>query len=74
MKWRLETRRGKAITAGTLEQVLTYLKYMVPDGDYSVVGPQLSIPARRHQGVVYPFDQWEGWQPGEAVKERRTDR
>jgi hypothetical protein len=34
MQWRLEDRRGRAITAGSLEQRLTCLKYTAPDGEY----------------------------------------
>ena len=56
MRWQLKRRRGKALAAGTLEQMLTYLKYMVPDGEYQLVGSELTIFARRHRGIVYPLE------------------
>jgi hypothetical protein len=55
MKWHLKNRQGKSIAAGTLEQMFTYLKHLVPDGEYQLVGSELTIPARRHRGeVIYP--------------------
>jgi hypothetical protein len=55
MKWQLKNRRDQRIAAGTLEQMFVYLKYLVPDGEYKLVGSDLNIPARRYHGkVVYP--------------------
>lgn len=71
MKWCIEDRKGRKIAAGTLEQMLSYLKFNLPDGEYVMVGPELRIPTRRHRGVLYPFDQWRGWAPAEAVNRKR---
>jgi hypothetical protein len=72
MTWRLETRRGRKIAAGTLEQMLTHLKYLLRDGEYRLVGSELTIPVRRYQGVVYPFDKWEGGPLAEVVNRYRS--
>jgi hypothetical protein len=69
-QWRLEDRRGTQIAAGTLEQMLTFLKCTVQDGEYQLVGPETTIMVRRHRGVVYPFDRWKGWQPWEVMNQR----
>jgi hypothetical protein len=72
MSWHLETRRGQKLATGTLEQMLTYLKYMLQDGEYRLIGDEVDIPVRRHRGVVYPFDRWEGWSPAEVVKQLQS--
>jgi hypothetical protein len=69
MNWRLENRRGQRIASGTLEQMLFYLKHLVRDGDYELLGTQITILVRRHQGVVNPFDRWKGWRPGSCAEE-----
>lgn len=71
MSWQLKSRRGRSIASGTLEQMLFYLKNMLPDGEYQLVGTELTIPVRRHQAVVYPFDKWKGWRPTEGVDRPR---
>jgi hypothetical protein len=58
MQWYLKSRTGKTMAAGTLEQMLTYLKYLVPDGEYQLVGSELTIRARRHRGLVYPLEEY----------------
>jgi hypothetical protein len=55
MKWRLSDRRGKVIATGTVEQMYDYLKSLLPDGEYQLVGSEISLPVRRYQGsIVYP--------------------
>ncbi len=73
MKWQLTDRRGKPIAAGTLEQMLAYLKFTVKDGEYRLVRGDTIINARRHQGTLYPFDHWEGYEPLERVHQRRRE-
>jgi hypothetical protein len=72
MKWRLTTRLGRPLAAGTLEQMLAYLKYTAKDGEYQLVRDDVTIPTMRHQGVLYPFDQWESFSPMEEVNRMRT--
>ena len=69
MKGKLTDRKGKPIAAGTLEQMLTYLKFMVKDGEYQLVHGDTTVSARRHQGTVYPFERWEGYLPMEQVQQ-----
>ena len=69
MKWKLTKRRGQGIAAGTLEQMLTYLKYSLPDGEYRLIHGERVIHTTRHKGILIPFDQWEGFAPMEVVKE-----
>ncbi|HLW64198.1 MAG TPA: hypothetical protein VKS79_02690 [Gemmataceae bacterium] len=69
MEWKLTKRRGQRIAAGTLEQMLTYLKYTLPDGEYRLIHGDRVIRTTRHQGILIPFDQWEGFTPMEVVKE-----
>jgi hypothetical protein len=55
MKWHLKNRRGRTIASGTLKQMVTYLQHMVPDGEYQLVGSDVSVPTRRYLGqVIYP--------------------
>ena len=55
MTWQLQTRRGWTIATGTLQQMFMYLKSLVPDGEYRLVGSKLNIPARRWRGkIIYP--------------------
>ena len=68
MKWQLTNRRGRPITAGTLEQMLVYLKYTAKDGEYRLIHGETTIHTLRYQGTLYPFDQWEGYIPMEKVK------
>ncbi len=58
MQWHLKNRRGKTLAAGNLEQMCTYLKYLVPDGEYRLVGSEITIFARRHRGLVYPLEEF----------------
>jgi hypothetical protein len=69
MKWKLTKRRGQPIASGTLEQMLTYLKYTLPDGEYRLIHGDRVIRTTRHQGILIPFDQWEGSAPMEVVNE-----
>jgi hypothetical protein len=67
MQWQLKSRRGRGIASGTLAQMVYYLKFLLPDGEYQLEGSELTIPVRRYQGVVYPFDRWQGWRPAEGI-------
>jgi hypothetical protein len=71
MDWQLTNRRGIPLTAGTLEQVLYYLKFLVKDGEYRLVRGDTTVYTIRHQGILYPFDQWEGYTPMEVVQQLR---
>jgi hypothetical protein len=72
MKWKLTDRHGRPIAAGTMEQMLTYLKYTVKDGEYRLVRGETTIAALRYRGILYPFDQWEGYIPMEHVNRLRS--
>ena len=75
MNSKLTKRRGQPIAAGTLEQMLTYLKYTLPDGEYRLIHDDTVIRTTRHKGILIPFDQWEGFAPMEVVKElQRRER
>ena len=67
MKWQLTDRRGKPLAAGTMEQMLSYLKYTLKDGEYRMVRDDTTIYTLRYRGILYPFDQWEGYIPIEKV-------
>jgi hypothetical protein len=55
MKWHLKSRRGKTLASGSLEQMVLYLRHLVPDGEYQLAGAEVSIRTRRYQGkVIYP--------------------
>ncbi len=70
MSWELRDRLGRSrLAAGTLEQMLAYLRYTVKDGEYRLVGQKVDVNVRRFRGVIYPFDLWEGWAPAEVVKQ-----
>src|SRR5262245_60889187 len=70
-RWKLTTRLGQPIAAGTLEQMLAHLKYAMKDGEYRLIRSDTTIQALRYQGVLYPFDQWEGYIPIEKVNQLR---
>ena len=72
MNWRLTTWRGQPIAAGTLEQMLAHLKYGLKDGEYKLVRDETEIHTLRYQGILYPFDQWEGYIPMEEVKKLQS--
>jgi hypothetical protein len=69
MKWQLTDRHGKPIAAGSLEQMLTHLKFTAKDGEYQLVRGDTAIHTQRHQGTLYPFEQWDGYLPLERVLE-----
>jgi hypothetical protein len=71
MNWQLTNRRGRPIAAGTLEQMLEYLKYRLQDGEYRLVRDDTTIYTLRYRGILYPFDQWEGYIPMEKVNALR---
>jgi hypothetical protein len=55
MKWKLTDRKRRPIAAGTVVQMYEYLKNHVPDGEYKLVGSDVTIAVRRYRGqVVYP--------------------
>jgi hypothetical protein len=71
MTWQITDRRGRKIAAGTLEQMYANLKLLLPDGEYRLVGPKLTVAVRRFRGKVHPFDEWEGWGPAAGVNRYR---
>ena len=71
MNWQLTDRKGKRIAAGTLEQMLQYLKFTLKDGEYRLVREDTTIYTLRYCGILYPFDQWEGYIPIEKVNALR---
>jgi len=53
--------------------MLTYLKFMVKDGEYRLVRGDTTISARRHQGTLYPFERWTGYLPMEQVQQLQRE-
>jgi hypothetical protein len=45
---------GKPVCAGPERLVLGMLKHHLPDGDYRLIGPNLTIDCRRKDGLVGP--------------------
>jgi hypothetical protein len=54
--------------------MLAHLKYTVHDGEYLLVGGDMEIAVRRYRGILYPFEQWEGWPPMGVVKQLQSGR
>ncbi len=71
VEWLLTNRHGVPITAGTLEQMLAHLRFTAKDGEYKLIHENTEIATMRHCGILYPFDQWQGFRPLEHVDESR---
>jgi hypothetical protein len=72
VNWTVTNRRGHPITSGTLKQMLSYLKFNAKDGEYRLIRDEVSITTLRHSGILYPFEQWEGFAPIDEINQPRV--
>ena len=50
----LVTEDGKVVAAGTRDQMYSFVKHHVEDGDYSIIKGDEALRLSRSEGIVWP--------------------